>query len=44
MTYLLLEDEDVEDATIDRVAQACVCLVAYDGDCACMLLCGDMDQ
>jgi hypothetical protein len=44
MTYLLLEAEDVGEATVDGVKEARVCLIPEGGDSVCTLLHGDVVQ
>jgi hypothetical protein len=44
MAYLLLEAEDVGEATIDRVEEACMRLIADGGDSIYTLLHGDVVQ
>jgi hypothetical protein len=43
-TYLLVEAEDVGEATIDGVEEARVYLIAEGGDSVCTLLHGDVVQ
>jgi hypothetical protein len=44
MTYLLLEAEDVGEATVDRVEEACVSLITQGRDSICTLLHGHVVQ